>query len=47
MQASTPAFRALAARTGSVLGLEAEGEDSEQALGELASLVRGRFGEEA
>ena len=36
----------LAAAEGTVLGLEAEGEDSAQALGELQSLVSARFGEE-
>jgi phosphocarrier protein len=37
----------LAASEGTVLGLEADGEDSETALGELQSLVSARFGEEA
>ncbi len=36
----------LAAREGTVLKLSADGEDEVQALDELDSLVRGRFGEE-
>jgi phosphocarrier protein HPr len=37
----------LAAAKGSRLRLAAEGEDEEQALAELSTLVRGRFGEES
>jgi phosphocarrier protein len=37
----------LAAAQGSVLRLQAEGEDEERAVAELADLVRGRFGEGA
>ena len=37
----------LAAREGTVLRLAAEGDDADQALSELESLVRSRFGEEA
>jgi len=37
----------LAAAKGSRLRLAVDGEDEEQALAELAALVRGRFGEES
>lgn len=37
----------LAAREGTVLRLAAEGEDAGEALAELESLVRNRFGEDA
>jgi phosphocarrier protein len=37
----------LAAREGTVLRLAAEGEDSSEALAQLETLIRNRFGEEA